>query len=163
MHPGKPAPHVPATTYPTTAPPSPSPRASPVPPRTSPQGWTPFSLLFSFFFFFSFLLFRAIPVAYGGSGWGSNWSHICDLHHSSGQRQIPNPLSGARDRPRVLMDTPQVLNQLSHSSNSWTPFSNDQPFGRQLSQGTDIRRCTAGKQHKDSRGKGREKIQGGDF
>ena len=31
-------------------------------------------------------------------------SHVCDLHCSSWQRQIPNPLSMARDRTRILMD-----------------------------------------------------------
>ena len=36
-------------------------------------------------------------------------SCVCDLHHSSWQRQIPNPLSlGARDRTPVLMDAIQV-------------------------------------------------------
>ena len=32
-------------------------------------------------------------------------SHICDLYCSSWQRQILHPLSEARDRTRVLMDT----------------------------------------------------------
>ena len=32
-------------------------------------------------------------------------SHLCDLHHSSRQRQILHPLSEARDRIRILMDT----------------------------------------------------------
>ena len=32
-------------------------------------------------------------------------SCICDLHHSSWQRQILHPLSEARDRTCVLMDT----------------------------------------------------------
>ena len=36
-------------------------------------------------------------------------SHICDLHHSSQQRQIPNPLSKARDRTRILMDASQIV------------------------------------------------------
>ena len=35
-------------------------------------------------------------------------SHICDLHHSSQQRQILNPMSEARDRTRNLMVTSQV-------------------------------------------------------
>ena len=35
-------------------------------------------------------------------------SCVCDLHHSSQQCQILNPLSKARDRPHVLMDTSQV-------------------------------------------------------
>ena len=30
-------------------------------------------------------------------------SHICDLHHSSRQHWIPNPLNEARDQTRVLM------------------------------------------------------------
>ena len=35
-------------------------------------------------------------------------SHNCDLHHISQQRWILNPLSEARDRTRVLMDTGQI-------------------------------------------------------
>ena len=35
-------------------------------------------------------------------------SHTCDLHHSSWQRRIFNPLSRARDRTCVFMDTSQV-------------------------------------------------------
>ena len=31
-------------------------------------------------------------------------SHICDLHHSSWQHQIFNPMIGARDRTCVLRD-----------------------------------------------------------
>ena len=34
-------------------------------------------------------------------------SHVCDLHHSSWQHWILNPLSGARDRTHVLMDASQ--------------------------------------------------------
>ena len=30
--------------------------------------------------------------------------HVCDLHHSSWQRQIPDPLSEARNLTRILMD-----------------------------------------------------------
>ena len=45
-------------------------------------------------------------------------SHICDLHHSSRQRQIVNPLSEARDRTCVLMDASRVPNLLSHNGNS---------------------------------------------
>uniref|UniRef100_A0A8D1Q5Y1 Uncharacterized protein n=1 Tax=Sus scrofa TaxID=9823 RepID=A0A8D1Q5Y1_PIG len=36
-------------------------------------------------------------------------SRICDLHHSSRQRRILNPLRGARDQSHILMDTSQVL------------------------------------------------------
>ena len=35
-------------------------------------------------------------------------SCVCDLHHSSQQNQILNPLSEPRDRTRVLMDTSRV-------------------------------------------------------
>ena len=30
-------------------------------------------------------------------------SHVCDLHHSSQQCRMPNPLSEARDRTHILM------------------------------------------------------------
>ena len=45
-------------------------------------------------------------------------SHICDLHHSSQQRQILDPLSEARDQTHILKDTSWVLNLLSHDGNS---------------------------------------------
>ena len=45
-------------------------------------------------------------------------NHVCDLHHSSGQCQIPNPLSEARDWTCTLMDTSWVCNPLSHDGNS---------------------------------------------
>ena len=35
-------------------------------------------------------------------------SHVCDLHHSSQQRQILNPLSEAGDRTCVVMDASWV-------------------------------------------------------
>ena len=68
-----------------------------------------------------FLFIRAAPIVYGSlqardpiravvSGLSqnhSNWnlSHICDLHHSSQQLWVLNPLSKARNRTHVLMDT----------------------------------------------------------
>ena len=66
--------------------------------------------------FFIFCLFRATPVAYGGSqdrgliGAVATATakpdprHICNLHHSSWQCQILNPLSEDRDWTCVLMD-----------------------------------------------------------
>ena len=45
-------------------------------------------------------------------------SRICDLHNSSQQFQILNPLSEARDQTRNLMDTSQVQYPLSHNSSS---------------------------------------------
>ena len=35
-------------------------------------------------------------------------SHIYDLHHSSQQCQIPNPLSEARNQTCILMDTSRI-------------------------------------------------------
>ena len=64
---------------------------------------------------------RATPVAHGGSRLGveldlqllayatatSTWdpSCVCDLHHSSRQHRILNPLSKARDQICILKDT----------------------------------------------------------
>ena len=45
-------------------------------------------------------------------------SHVCDLHHSSQQGQILNPLIKARDRTHVLMDTNQVC---YHGATKGTP------------------------------------------
>ena len=71
------------------------------------------SLGFFFFFSFFFCLFRAVPVAYGGSQAGVeselqllaytaatemlDLSHIWDLHHSLWQHWILNPSREARD------------------------------------------------------------------
>ena len=45
-------------------------------------------------------------------------SHIFDLHHSSWQHRILNPLRDTRDRIHVLTDTSRVHNPLSHNRNS---------------------------------------------
>ena len=45
-------------------------------------------------------------------------SHFCNLHHSSRQRWILNPLSEARDRTHILMDINWILNPLSHNGSS---------------------------------------------
>ena len=45
-------------------------------------------------------------------------SHICDLHHSSRQHWIFNPLSEASDGTLVLMHTSWVLNPPNHNGNS---------------------------------------------
>ena len=39
---------------------------------------------------------------------GSELNRVCDLHHSSWQHQILNPLSEARDQTHVFMDISQV-------------------------------------------------------
>ena len=48
------------------------------------------------------------PLAYTTAPATPDLSHICHLHHSSRQRQVPNPLSKAGDRTCILMDTSQV-------------------------------------------------------
>ena len=45
-------------------------------------------------------------------------SLICDLPHSSGQHGVLNPVSEAKDGTRILTDTGQILNPLSHFGNS---------------------------------------------
>ena len=74
-----------------------------------------------FIYFLIFCLFTATPAAYGSSqargrtgavaaaytAATAMWyqSHVCDLHHSSWQWGIFNPLSEARDRTHVLLHT----------------------------------------------------------
>ena len=49
-------------------------------------------------------------------------SCICNLHHSSQQHQILNPLSEARDRTHIYVDTSGILNLPSHSGNTLGTF-----------------------------------------
>ena len=86
----------------------------------------------SFFFFFFFLgpqvwhmevprlgvQSELQPPAYTTATATRDLSRVCNLHHSFRRCQIFNPLSGARDRTRILMDTCWVLNPLSHNKNS---------------------------------------------
>ena len=88
------------------------------------SGGCNFTLLFLFFYFLFFcflgphLQHMEIPrlgveselqlPAYTTATAVQNLSHVFDLHHRSGQRQILNPLSEARDWTHVLMDTSQV-------------------------------------------------------
>ena len=46
-------------------------------------------------------------------------SCVCNLHHSSWQHKILNPLSEARDRTLILLDNIQVRNPLRHN---WNPY-----------------------------------------
>ena len=90
----------------------------------------PLSMIFFFFFFF----FRLLSVAYGSShtrvksdlqlpayATGAatlDSSHVWNLHCSSWQCQILNPLSEARDGTRILRHTSRVRNPLSYNENS---------------------------------------------
>jgi len=85
------------------------------------------------FFFFSFL-FRAMLVAYGSSKdrgelelqllayttARTTWDprHICDLHHSSWQCLVLNPLIEGGIKPASSQTLCQVLKPLSHKGNS---------------------------------------------
>ena len=76
-----------------------------------------FFLFFSFIFCFLrlFLQYMEVPrlgvklelqlLAYTTTTAMQDLSCICELHHSSGQHQIPDPLSKARDQTCILMDT----------------------------------------------------------
>ena len=48
-------------------------------------------------------LSELLSLAYARATATRDPSHVCDLHHSSRQRQIVNPLSKGRDRTRDLM------------------------------------------------------------
>ena len=47
-------------------------------------------------------------------------SCICDLHHSSLQSQILNPLSGAMDQTCILLDTSQIRFPLAMAGTRYT-------------------------------------------
>ena len=78
--------------------------------------------LFLFLFFFSFLRlhpqhlevprlgaeFELQLPAYTTATATWDPSHVCNLHHSSQQRWILNPMNEARDQTCVIMDTIQV-------------------------------------------------------
>ena len=85
---------------------------------------------------FFFLLFRAahaaleIPrlgveselqlLAYTTATETLDMSYMCDLHHSSWQHRVLNPLKEARDQTYILKDNDGVLNPPSHNRNSGT-------------------------------------------
>ena len=70
-------------------------------------------------FFFSRVYLQHMEVPRLGVGWGW-WTRAAaaSLRHSSWHRQILNPLREAMDQTRILMDTRQVHNPLSHNGNS---------------------------------------------
>ena len=83
----------------------------------------------------SFCLFWATPMAYEGSQARGligaiaaglhlatampDPSHVCDLHQSSQQCQILNPLSEARDRTCVLMDASRIRYRWATMGTLW--------------------------------------------
>ena len=105
--------------------------------------------LFVYLLIWSFCLFRATPKAYGGSqargptgaaAAGLHHSHssttccTCDLHHSSRQCQVLNPLSEARDGTRILRDASWVHYLLSHGGSSTNIVYMLSKFGAQGSE-----------------------------
>ena len=80
-------------------------------------------LLVSTYYSFFFFLFRAPPAAYrcsqarGLIGAAATATATRDLSHVSQQHRILNPLSKARNRTRIFMDSSRVPNPLSHSGN----------------------------------------------
>jgi len=99
----------------------------PPPPTSLPTNPIPYDVITFFLpagtleFLFSDPFFRASPLTYGHSQTRGqirayatatstrDQSRTCDLHHSSQQRQILNPLSEARDPTCILMDTSRIL------------------------------------------------------
>ena len=93
-----------------------------------------FSSSFFFFFFFFFAISWPLPrhlevprpgvelelqfLAYTTATAMPDPSHVCDLHHSSWQGWILNPLSKARYETRIPIDTTWVRNLPSHDRNS---------------------------------------------
>ena len=70
-----------------------------------------------------FCLFRAAPVARGGSqARGPMGAIAVSLHHSLWQHRTLNSLSEAADRLWMFLDTHWVLKLLSHNRNSKKPF-----------------------------------------
>ena len=60
----------------------------------------------------------AAGLCHNHSNTSNDPSCFCNLHCSSWQCQILNPLSRARDRTCILMDTSCVRNPMSHNGNS---------------------------------------------
>ena len=81
----------------------------------------PLGCCFSFSFLFFFLrAARGRSQARGQIGTATatamqDMSCLCDLHHSSGQRHMLNPLNKATEGTSILTDTSRVLNALSHN------------------------------------------------
>ena len=98
--------------------------------ETSQDAFLFFSLFLLLLFFFFWLQVQHMEVprlgveselqlpAYTTATATLDLSHACNPHHGSRQCGIPDPLSKAWDRTRILTDPSWVLNLLSHSRNS---------------------------------------------
>ena len=60
---------------------------------------------------------KAAAEAYTTATATQDLNLICNVHHSSWQHGILNPLSKARDGTLIFMDTSRVLNPLSYNGN----------------------------------------------
>ena len=58
------------------------------------------------------------PLAYATATVTPDPIRVCNLYHSSWQRRLLNPLSEARDRTSILVETSRVHNLLSHNGKS---------------------------------------------
>ena len=82
-----------------------------------------FKFIFPLYFFAFFFFYGRTCSIWKFPGWGLNQSYscrpapptatqdpsrICNLHHSSPQHWILNPLSKARDQTHILMDSSQI-------------------------------------------------------
>ena len=100
-----------------------------------PESWSPRQTVFSFFLLGLHPRYMEVPrlgveselqpPAYTTATATRDPSLICNLHHSSRQRWIFNPLIKARNQTCLLMDTSLVLNLLSYSGNSQIVFSKE--------------------------------------
>ena len=62
------------------------------------------------------------PQAYTKATTTQDPSHICNLHHSSRQCQILNPLSKARDQTHNIIVPSLIRQPLSHDENSYLMY-----------------------------------------
>ena len=99
------------------------------------------SRYFAFSSFFFFFFFRATPTTYGGSRLGvqqelqllaystttttQDLSHVCDLHQSSRQRQILNPLSKDM-RPHGCQSDSLTLSHVGNSCSRYFEYISKQ-------------------------------------
>ena len=78
-------------------------------------------------------VFRAVPAAHGNSQARDRTVAVdANLHHSSQQHQILNPLSEARDQTCILRDTSWVHSLMSHHGNSLDNFLKHTQHSRKL-------------------------------